>query len=125
MSLSTSADVLRELSGDTDQKIEQLGKQRSAADIDAEFAKLNAGFDEASRITNKQERSMREKILTATLQQLRKQQEQEQSDLSEAVLGLTVIMDGMGQGLEDLLKPSASEEALVRSAEDRLALAKQ
>jgi hypothetical protein len=128
MSQSTldSEQVLKQLSGETDQAVENLkARAKDTVDINARFSELEREMDEAVKIRDARERELRIKVLSASLEELRKDAEKEEHDLAQAVFGLNAMLENMGKEYASLNKPSGEEMNMVKRAEERVEHAKR
>ena len=118
--MSSSADVLSELTKTTESRISSL-QNRSTRDYAKELTGLSAEIDALEKVENRQERDRRKEILESNFDKLRTDIEGEQQDLAEAVFGLNAIFESMGEEYKDLLHLMPDEQALVdRSQRDML-----
>ena len=124
MAKNDSAQILQQLIGDTDRAVETLQARASAgADLEIQFADIQSKFDEAAQLKDQREREMRMRVLSANLEELRKDAAKEEVDLAQAVFGLNALLESMGVEYSQLSKLSASEQRLIDDAEKRLTLA--
>lgn len=121
---SSSAQVLEQLIGDTDKAVQTLEARAAAGtDLEIQFADIQKKFDEAASIREQREREMRMKVLTANLEELRKDAAKEEVDLAQAVFGLNALLESMGVEYSDLSKFNPAEQGLIDAADKRLMLA--
>ncbi len=119
-----SATVLEQLIAETDRAVGTLEARASGGvTFDVQFADIQKKFDEAAQMKDQRERDMRMKILTANLEELRKDAAQEGQDLAQAVFGLNALLESMGVEYSQLSSLSDAEKHLVSAAEQRLVLA--
>jgi len=118
--------LLSQLTGETEQAVEHLKtRTRETVDYNARFSELEQEMDEAAKISDKQERDLRMKVLSADLGELRKDAEQEEKDLAQAVFGLNTLLESMGAEYMNLNEPSKEERAILEKAENRLKAAEE
>lgn len=120
--MSSSAQLLESLINDTERSLSSL-EQRP--DLMGEISTLEQKYEEASKLRDEQERSLRMKVLEADFRQLREAARQEEQDLAQAVFGLNAILEGMGRDYMELGKLNADEQKLIADAEAEVARAKQ
>ncbi len=122
MSNPDSGAMLAELMQDTQKAIQGIEERRN---VKTDIEKIEAQLEEASKIENPRERSIRTKVLEAEFKKLREDASKEEKDLSQAVFGLDALMESMGQDYENLLKLKPDEEGLVIRAKSELQRAEQ
>ena len=119
-----TSQIIQQLVKSTDRAVETLEARAVAgADIETQFADIQAKFDEAADIADKHERDMRMRVLTTTLEELRKDAGREEQDLAQAVFGLNALLESMGHEYSELSNFSATENRLIKDAETRLTVA--
>lgn len=124
MSKNDTSQILEQLMSDTDKAVATLEARASAgADLETQFADIQKKFDQAAELKDKQERDMRLKVLSANLEELRKDSGKEQTDLAQAVFGLNALLESMGVEYADLSKLNPEEQKIITDAEQRLTLA--
>ena len=122
MSNPDSGAMLAELMQDTQKAIQGIEQRRNVL---TDIEKIEAQLEQASKIENPRERSVRTKALEAEFKKLREDASKEEKDLSQAVFGLDALMESMGQDYENLLKLKPAEEGLVIRAKSELQRAEQ
>ena len=119
-----SAAVLNQLVSDTDRAVSTLEARAAAAtDLELQFADIQKKFDEAAQVKDRNERDVRMKILTANLEELRKDAAKEEQDLAQAVFGLNALLESMGLEYSELSSFSEEEKKILADADKRLMLA--
>ena len=117
--------LLEQLSGDTEQAMEDLeARTKDMVDFEAAFSEIEQKMDEAAKIKDKNERDLRMKVLTADLEELRKDAAKEELDLAQAVFGLNAMLEGMGEEYANLNQPNEQEQTLIDTAKTALEKAK-
>ena len=119
---SSALDMLGQLTGDTNTAIDRL--REGPVDSQTQIEELDKQLQEATSIADENLRASRIKILTADFAKIREGLDQENLDLSQAVLGLQGILGVMGKDYENLQKPTTAEQAIIDSAETALQNAK-
>src|SRR4051812_12483008 len=115
---SSSSAMLESLEAATSKSIDNLSAPKTAAaELDQKIAEMQAQIEEAAKIGDRTKRDDRMRVLTATLESLRKEDEAEKRDFAEAVMGLDVLMNSIGGDFDSLMKPSASERAILDGAQ--------
>ncbi len=110
--------MLESLEAATSKSIENLSAPKTAAaELDQKIAEMQAQIEEAAKIGDQTKRDDRMRVLTATLESLRREDEAEKRDFAEAVMGLDVLMNSIGGDFDNLMKPSASEQAILDGAQ--------
>jgi DNA repair exonuclease SbcCD ATPase subunit len=113
-----SDQLLQQLTGDTQQAVDKLaGRSQEKSDVEARFAEIEKQMDEAAKIKDKPERDIRMKVLEADLGVLRKDADQEEKDLAQAVFGLNAMLERMGKEYANLNQPDAEGQAEIAEAE--------
>ena len=115
--------MLAELQQETSVHIDNLLSKKTAAQELEE--KINQVQQEllttnANRTDNAQKRDDRIRILTTTLEQLRKEDAAEGKDIAEAVMGMSVLMNSLGGEFEKLNVPAPEEKKILDAAERRV-----
>ncbi|MFN8390687.1 MAG: hypothetical protein U0136_10390 [Bdellovibrionota bacterium] len=119
-----SAQVLQQLVQTTDQAVATLEARAAAGtNLEMQFADIQKKFDEAAKIADRNERDMRMRVLSANLEELRKDAGKEEQDLAQAVFGLNALLESMGHEYSELSSLSPAEQKIVADAEKRLTLA--
>ena len=119
---SSALDLLGQLTGDTNTAIDRL--REGPVDSQIQIEELDKQLEEATSIADEKLRASRIKILTADFAKIREGLDQENLDLSQAVLGLQGILGVMGKDYENLQKPTNAEQAIIDGAETVLQNAK-
>ena len=110
----------------TEQHIENLkGPKTAAEELDNKIAEIQQQIEQANKTQNRALRDDRLRILTSTLEDLRKEDASERQDFAEAVMGLDVLMNSIGGDFAKLMEPSESEKAILRSAKGEVATAEE
>lgn len=125
--------LLQQLTGETDQAVEHLRtRAQDNSDLEVRIDEIEQQMDDAAKLRDKQERDLRMKVLSADLESLRNDAEQEERDLAQAVFGLNTMLESMGAEYTKLNQPSAAELTMISRAEkqvsdtkDRLAAAQR
>ena len=125
--------LLQQLTGETDQAVEHLKtRAQDKVNLEARIDEIEQQMDDAAKLRDKQERDLRMKVLSADLESLRSDAEQEERDLAQAVFGLNTMLESMGAEYTKLNQPSDAELTMISKAEkqvtdakDRLAAAKR
>lgn len=122
--IQDSSQIVQQLLQNTEHAVSTLEARAAAGtDLELQFADIQKKFDEASQLKDKTERDMRLKVLSANLEELRKDAAKEEQDLAQAVFGLNALLESMGHEYSELSSLNASEQKLVAEAEKRLTLA--
>lgn len=87
------------------------------ATLEQKIDALQIQMEEAGKIQDKQERQDRMRILTATMEQLRAEDQTEMADFANAVMGLDTLMNSIGGDFEKLMQPSAEENRVLQNAQ--------
>ncbi len=121
---NSSAELLQQLVQNTDHAVATLEARAAAGtDLELQFADIQKKFDEAAVIADKNERTTRMRILSANLEELRKDAAKEEQDLAQAVFGLNALLESMGHEYSELSSFSPEEKQLIADSEKRLMLA--
>ena len=113
-----SDQLLDQLTGETQTAVSKLEtRNRSQTDFATRFSELEQQMDEAAKVRDTRERDLRMKVLSADLEELRKDAAQEEKDLGQAVFGLNAVLESMGSEYLNLNQPSREEQALLDEAE--------
>lgn len=116
-----SDQLLSQLAGETQTAVGKLEiRNRDQTDFAARFNELEQQMDEATKVRDARERDLRMKVLSADLEELRKDAAQEERDLGQAVFGLNAVLESMGSEYMNLNQPSREEQALIDEAEAQL-----
>ncbi len=116
-----SDQLLSQLTGETQTAVSKLEtRNRDQTDFSARFSELEQQMDEAAKVRDTRERDLRMKVLTADLEELRKDATQEEKDLGQAVFGLNAVLESMGSEYLNLNQPSREEQAILDEAESQL-----
>ena len=116
-----SDQLLSQLTGETQTAVSKLEtRNREGVDLNARFSELEQQMDEAAKVRDTRERDLRMKVLTADLEELRKDATQEEKDLGQAVFGLNAVLESMGSEYLNLNQPSREEQAILDEAESQL-----
>lgn len=123
------SDLIRRIEEDTLEAL--MGTQanpKAAVEVDEKLAELGNEMEEALKIRSEKLRGVRIAIINASLATLGQAVENEERDLSTAMVGLRELMERIGISFKDLTEPSLEEkqiigraEAAVRNAEAGLA----
>ncbi|MCP4699854.1 MAG: hypothetical protein GY862_23830 [Gammaproteobacteria bacterium] len=119
MSAQVSVHQMEELLGHTEEKLKSL--EKGPVNVLEQMDDLQAKMKFAEQIQDDAERTHRMKILDAEMGKLRKQSQQEEKDLAEAVLGLNVLVEKMGGEYNNLTQLNATEKKLIEEAKAVLA----
>ncbi len=117
---SGTSELLRSLTQSAEEKLVSLETGAPAVSLDEKIAAVQAQLEKATNIQESAARDDAKRILTSTLEELRSRDEKDKGDFAEIVLSLDVLMKDVGHGLENLLKPSDDEAALITAAETRI-----
>ena len=113
--------LLGQLTGATEQAVEQIeAREEAVIDLESRFSQLEQQMDDAAKIRDERERDLRIKVLTADLEELRKDADKEEQDLAQAVFGLNAMLESMGEEYLTLNQPSEQEQAVLARARKRL-----
>ena len=116
-----SDQLLQQLTGDTEQAVDKLSdRSQEKADVELRFSEIEKQMDEAAKIKDKNQRDIRMKVLEADLEVLRKDADQEEKDLAQAVFGLNAMLERMGKEYANLNQPDAEGQAEISEAEAEL-----
>ncbi len=116
-----SDQLLQQLTGDTEQAVDKLSdRSQEKADVESRFSEIEKQMDEAAKIKDKNQRDIRMKVLEADLGVLRKDADQEEKDLAQAVFGLNAMLERMGKEYANLNQPDAEGQAEISEAEAEL-----
>ena len=89
-----ASEMLQQLVNDTDKAVATLeGRAAAGIDLESQLADIQDKFDKAADIKDQKERELRLKVLTADLEELRKDAAKEQQDLAQAVFGLNAMLE--------------------------------
>lgn len=123
MSASTaSEDLLASLRSETESSLSRI-KERGGQDLTDKIAALESQLEDAAKIKNTEERTIRMDVLKADFDKLRSELTAEEADLSQAVLGLNALMNEMGEEYADLQKLSADEQKVIDEAQEGVSAA--
>ncbi len=123
MTASTaSEDLLASLRSETESSLSRI-KERSGQDLTNKIAELESQLEDAAKIKNTEERTIRMDVLKADFDKLRSELNAEEADLSQAVLGLNALMNEMGEEYADLQKLSPEEQRVIDEAQEGVAKA--
>lgn len=113
--------VIADLRSTTDRAVSTIETRANAAmDVDAHFADIQQKFEEAAKLKDEQERKVRMKILTASLDEIRQEAAKEEQDLASAVFGLNAMLESLGAEYQSLTNFNNVEQSIITAAETRL-----
>ena len=116
-----SDQLLSQLTGETQTAVSKLEtRNRDQTDFAARFSELEQQMDDAAKVRDTRERDLRMKVLSADLEELRKDATQEEKDLGQAVFGLNAVLESMGSEYMNLNQPSHEEQTILDEAETQL-----
>lgn len=119
---ASSASFLENLRQDVTTQFSSLETKPAApVNIEAKVRELQQKLDQTVEIKDETKRNDAQRILEADLANIRETEKKDQDEFAMLVLGLDVLMKEVGNGLQDLLKLSPDEEALIAGAKKRIA----
>ena len=113
----SSAAMLQELLGNVEQATKQVTERMDAqVDLGSTFDALQKDLDEAAKIENDEERRVRMRVLTTSLEEIRSRMPQDEKDLATAVFSLNGYLEGLGKEYKALGERNVGEQAIVDTA---------
>lgn len=120
----SSRDLLEQLKSDTDTSLNRI-KERDGQDLSSKIAQLENQLTDTAKIQNEEERNTRMNVLKAEFETLRTDLQDEEADLSQAVLGLNALMAEMGEEYTELQNLTDEEKKVITDAEENVKTAER